>query len=52
MDLEGSIILCGMQVVCKGNEATGDMVLSLDGEEYNIPCCQQCAEALEYEETV
>lgn len=44
---EGAIIVCGMQVACKGNQADGTIVFELDGNgPVEIPSCKACADAL------
>lgn len=42
---EGTIIICGVQIECRGNEATGEVFI--DDEEISIPCCEQCASLLD-----
>lgn len=45
--MPGAIIICGMQVACRGNQAVGTMVFELDGTgPVEIPCCETCADAL------
>lgn len=54
MDIPGAIIICGMQVDCRGNEATGTMTLTEpEAGLVHVPCCEQCAEWVEarYDET-
>ena len=46
--IPGAIIICGLQVDCKGNEATGFMTVTDDeAGVFQIPCCLQCAEYVE-----
>lgn len=51
-NIERIVMICGIQLACKGNEATGDVEFDLSdedsSEEYNVklPCCAECWEAL------
>jgi hypothetical protein len=42
---EGIIILCGLQIKCKGDIATGELIIEDDG--MSISCCQACGEAFD-----
>ena len=42
---EGIVILCGIQRECRGDLATGELIIEDDG--MTIPCCQACGEAFD-----
>lgn len=46
LNVPGAILLCGIQIACKGNEADGVIYFDLDGE-IEIPCCSECAAQLQ-----
>lgn len=43
-NVEKIVIICGVQFVCKGSEATGDVAF---GEDITIPCCYECYQELQ-----
>jgi hypothetical protein len=48
-NIERIVIICGIQVACKGNEAVGEIEFGIDDDEdqnFRIPCCSECLNRL------
>ena len=50
MNIEEVIIICGMQLVCRGTEAVGELEFGNDSDfagQVRIPVCQECLDEVD-----